>query len=91
MTMSLKEAQSLQHKIADTYPGLGVSIKKVGANRSDEWVCFIETHIYYLWSIDDWTEYHTKRAARLEKYTEEGSRIAAKKQKQAMRHEATIP
>ena len=81
MTMSLSEAQSLQHKIADTYPGLGVSIKKVGADNSNEWVCFIETHIYYLWEDDDWTAYRMKRAMRLEKYTEEGRRIAIEKRK----------
>jgi len=91
MTMSLKEAQSLQHKIADTYPGLGVSIKKVGADNSNEWVCFIETHIYYLWDEDDWTEYRMIRGMKLWKYTEEGRRIAAEKQKQAIHHETAIP
>jgi len=89
MTMSLKEAQSLQHKIADTYPGLGVSIKKVGSEDSDEWVCFIDTAHYYIWDENDWIEYRTKRAMHLNIYTEEGRRIAAEKQKQAMSH-ATV-
>jgi len=56
MTMALMEAQALQYRIADTHPHLEVSIKKVGADNSDEWVCFIETHIYYLWNDGDWTE-----------------------------------
>ncbi len=90
MTMSLSEAQSLQHKIADTYPGLGVSVKKVGAEDSDEWVCFVDTKGYYLWYEDDWTAYRMKRAMHLEKYTEEGRRIAIEKQKLMQARQATI-
>jgi len=86
MTMTLTEAQALQYSIATTHPNLGVSIKKVGSEDSDEWVCFIETHIYYLWNEDDWTEYRMIRGMKLWKYTEEGSRTAAEKQKQAMQN-----
>ena len=91
MTMALMEAQALQYRIADTHPHLEVSIKKVGADNSDEWVCFIETHIYYLWNEDDWTNYRKERGMKLWKYTEEGRRIAAEKQKQATRHETATP
>ncbi len=90
MTMTISEAHELQNKIASTHPNLGVSIKKVGAELSDEWVCFIETHIYYLWNHDDWTNYRKEKGMKLWKYTEEGGRIAAEKQKQAMRHETAI-
>ena len=90
MTMALMEAQALQYRIADTHPHLEVSIKKVGADNSDEWVCFIETHIYYLWDEDDWIAYRTKRAIHLEKYTEKGRRIAIEKQRLMQARQTTI-
>ena len=90
MTMTFTEAQTLQYKIEDTHPNLYVSIKKVGADNSDEWVCFIETHIYYLWNDGDWTEYRTKRAIHLEKYTEKGRRIAIEKQRLMQARQTTI-
>ncbi len=38
MTMTISEAHALQNKISSTHPNLGVSIKKVGSELSDEWV-----------------------------------------------------
>jgi hypothetical protein len=84
MSMTFVEANLLQHKIACTHPTLDVSIKKVGADLSDEYVCFIDANGYYLWCEDDWTAYRTRREKRLEKYTEDGRRLAAEKQKQAI-------
>jgi len=82
--MTLKEANALQCKIAATHPNLGISVKKVGADNSDEWVCFIDTKVYYLWNECDWIEYRTIRRMQLWIYTEEGRKTATEKQKQAI-------
>jgi hypothetical protein len=84
MTMTFTEAQTLQYKIAETHPHLEVSIKKVGADNSDEWVCFIEAICYYLWNHNDWVSYKMKREKYLERYTEEGRMIANEKRKQTI-------
>jgi len=79
--MTFQGAYRLQKEIASTHPLLEVSIKKVGQEHTNEWVCFIENqHLcYYLWNEEDWQEYKNSNVVRLFHFTNEGKAIVSAK------------
>ena len=79
MCMRFLEAHRLQKEIATTHPLLDISIKKVGLEHSDEWVCFIDATGYYLWNEEDWQEYKNSNVVRLFHFTNEGKAIVSAK------------
>ncbi len=83
MSMTLQQANQLQQLIAETHPLLDISIKKVGQEYSDEWVCFVDATQYYLWDLSGWLEYRDANMKRLEIFTEEGKAQAQAKWRQS--------
>ncbi len=79
MCMTLVEANELQKQIAATHPLLDISIKKVGQEHTNEWVCFVDATGYYLWDMQDWLDYRDTFIQRLEIFTNEGKAKAQAK------------
>jgi len=80
--MTLVEANELQKQIAATHPLLDISIKKVGQEHTNEWVCFVDATGYYLWNMQDWLDYQEICEKRLLIFTSEGKAIAQAKWRQ---------